>query len=84
MAKGAEVLVKDAEGAIVGVGALKHGVISKATSPRTDGYFVCSFRFAVPDVTDTGDFYQVEVAGRQPKTFRKADASALLVVFNEA
>lgn len=62
---GANVVVKDGQGVVVGVGSIDS--TDQVPSART-----CAFGFTVP-LSALADFYTVEIAGRGGPTFSHAD-----------
>jgi hypothetical protein len=73
LAEGAQVVVSDPEGAVIGTGALEAGVWTSYTSPSNPSR--CSFAFSVADLPDVA-FYSVEVSHRGQVTYSRADLEA--------
>lgn len=71
---GAQVVVRDAQGATVAAGSLGPGARPKGERYRN---VMCEFPFTVEGVPSGGDLYSVEVGSRGEVTFREADAGSL-------
>lgn len=69
MRGGANVVVRDGNGNVIGTGALESGVLVDTVSGISN---YCEFGFSV-ELARTADFYTVEVAGRGGPVYSHAD-----------
>lgn len=72
---GAQVVIRDAQGRQVALGALSSGSLGEAAF---DGaVLICDFEFVVAGVPDTDEIYSVEVTHRGEISFKKSQATGL-------
>lgn len=75
LAGGANVVVKDGDGGIIGTGSLSPGTPIDPTPEDEYDFTYCEFEFDAP-LAEEADFYTVEIAGRGGPTYSQAEMEA--------
>lgn len=75
MTGGANVVVKDGEGSIIGTGSLSPGEPVDPDPNDSVDFWYCVFEFEVP-LAEEADFYTVEIAGREGPVYSQAEMEA--------